>query len=347
MADKHILIVDDEPKVGLFLSRALEHASQDCRVSTAHCGEEALEILEQRHVDLLITDLRMPGVSGLDLIRWVRKMSPDTRTMLITAYGNEQIKAEAQHLDVSHYLTKPFGIKEFTQLVDGALAEGEMPTTGIVSISDQIFDFLVTRIERLLQETGALCVFVSDMQGQRLVEVGSADVLDGTMLLALLAGGFATSAELARRLGNDSAVNLFFQEGDTYDIYGSNVGDSLILALAFEKHAHKSRVGMVWLYTRRAVNDLQEMLADPTLQAPAQALETGFQSSMMDELDTAFDETPEAARPARPIPAGDSIGGPERAERPAVARPHDGQTRELLSMEDAITRGLLPSDFGT
>jgi CheY-like chemotaxis protein len=295
----------------------------------------------------LITDLRMPGASGLDLIRWVRKMSPDTRTMLITGYGNEQIKAEAQRLEVSHYLTKPFEVKDFTRLVAGTLEDCEMPTTGLVSISDQVFDFLVARIERLRQETGALCVFVSDMQGQRLVEVGHADELDATMLLTLLAGGFATSAELARRLGNDSAVNLLFQEGDTYDVYGSNVGDSLILALAFEKHAHKSRVGMVWLYTRRAVNDLQEMLADPTMQASAQELETGFQSSMMDELDTAFGGATEIARPARQPPSGGSVGGSERAEHPAVPRPHDGQARELLSLEDAIGRGLLPPDFGT
>ena len=104
---KHILIMDDEPKVAFFLRSALERSEGDFQVSTARSGEEALEVLDGSEVYLLVTDLRMPGLSGLELIRWVREASPQTRTILITAYSDNEVEAEARRLEAYRYITKP------------------------------------------------------------------------------------------------------------------------------------------------------------------------------------------------------------------------------------------------
>jgi CheY-like chemotaxis protein len=375
MVTRHVLIVDDEPKVGYFLRKALELSKRDCRVSTARTGEEALEILERDHVDLLVTDLRMPGVSGLDLMRWVKTRSPGTSTILITAYGNEEIKVEARRLEVYEYLTKPFNVKDFTQIVDGALKNLAASTPGYTIISDQTFEMVNERLERLCNETGAHCAFLADMQGQRLAEVGPVAGLDTTMLLTLLAGGFVTSAELARRFNRGRAANLLFQEGEDYDICSSNVGDNLLVALIFEKTTQKGRLGMVWLYTRRAITDLLSLLSSTENRGSNHALADDFGTSVMAELESAFDGSfagpasgPDAGSRAQPPSFGTEMPvisrssarsstradiGIERPYQPETVTPPAGKDREpsrqaaegLLTLEEAMARGLLPPGF--
>jgi CheY-like chemotaxis protein len=121
MTQRRILIVDDEQKVAFFLSQALERSNRNYDVTIAHSGEEAMEYLRETKVDLLVTDLRMPGISGLELVRWARTNSPKTRTILITAYGSTEVEAEANRLQTDHYIAKPFAIDVFTQAVQEAL----------------------------------------------------------------------------------------------------------------------------------------------------------------------------------------------------------------------------------
>lgn len=134
----HILIVDDEPKVAFFLGRALERYNRANQVTIAHSGEEALQILGTSEVDVLVTDLRMPGISGLELIRWARASSPRTRSILITAYGSEEIMTQAYDLNASRYITKPFDIQQFTRAVEEALllAEAECVLTNAQRLRD-------------------------------------------------------------------------------------------------------------------------------------------------------------------------------------------------------------------
>ena len=135
MTTRHILIVDDEPRVAFFLSKALEHADQEYRVSVAHSGEEALETLNRAPVDLLVTDLRMPGINGLELMRWVRASKPQTRTILITAYGNDEVETEAHRLEAYRYITKPFSLDAFTQVAQEALSDMAVSQPGMVVLS--------------------------------------------------------------------------------------------------------------------------------------------------------------------------------------------------------------------
>jgi CheY-like chemotaxis protein len=128
MAARHILVVDDEPAVALFMARAallmaraLKLANRNYCVSIAHSGEEALETLQRTPVDLLVTDLLMPGIDGLELIRQAQVVSPRTRAILITAYCDDQIEAEAHRLGVYRHLLKPFYIEELVQAVQEAL----------------------------------------------------------------------------------------------------------------------------------------------------------------------------------------------------------------------------------
>jgi CheY-like chemotaxis protein len=349
MTTSHILIVDDEPRVAYFLSKALEHSNQDYRVSVAHSGEEALDVLNRSSVDLLVTDLRMPGISGLDLIRWVRASSPETRTILITAYGNDEVEEEARRLEAYRYITKPFNLDDFTQAAQEALRDMAVSQPGLVVLSDESFEAITRELETLRNDVGAQCILMADMLGQRLAEVGVTKGINTATLLSLLAGGFATSSELARHFGSGQAINLNFHEGTRYEIYSANVGDNLFLAMLYERNIQASRIGLVWLYTRRTIERLLSILST-TQAAPAQSLSTDFGSSLMAELDTLFpgpqgQVEPHQQEKREHIGAAEvsQISPPMRVETKQVARIESEE--ELLDMEDAISRGLIPPNL--
>jgi DNA-binding response OmpR family regulator len=356
---KRILVVDDEQKVGFFLSRSLTMMSDRYQVETAESGEQALTILKDESIDLMITDLRMPGISGLDLIRWIHSSSPGTRVVLITAYGNERIETQAKQLDVYRYLRKPFNLDDFTEVVQGALSEGASSVPGMLAFSEERFEAITARIEALRKDINAQCIYLADMQGQRLSALGNTESLDDTLLLTLLAGGFATSSELARQFGSGDSVNLNFHESSRYDIYSANVGDTLIIAIVYDRRVQKSRIGMVWLYTRRAIEDLNALTADAGIFDSDEALDEDFGDSLMDAFDSAFSgatrddaessETPEQLPPqASTRQAFDVQPSRNRSDPPTPglkpAEEDEGEN-ELFSLEEAINQGVIPPDL--
>jgi two-component system, NtrC family, response regulator HydG len=118
--DARILVVDDAPDTLELLQRNL--ASQGGTVHTASGAADALALLESVPVDLVVTDVRMPGVSGLDLIRQVRTRHPGVELIVITGYATIEGAVEALQLGACDYLAKPFTDEELFQAVRRVLA---------------------------------------------------------------------------------------------------------------------------------------------------------------------------------------------------------------------------------
>lgn len=127
---KRILIVDDEPKVAFFLQLSLEELGGDYEVHRTDSAERALEEFSQCPYDLIVTDLRLPGIDGLELIDRLSTFHPTPRVILITAYGSDEIEREAYRRR-AQYFAKPFSIDEFIQAVK-RIFEAETPNAAIV-----------------------------------------------------------------------------------------------------------------------------------------------------------------------------------------------------------------------
>jgi DNA-binding NtrC family response regulator len=109
-----ILVVDDEPAQRQLLAGSL---GRDYTVVVAANGSEATQLMSRRNFDLLITDERMPGMNGLELIRWTKEHSPETPVIVLTAYGSLETAVEAMKLGAEEYLTKPLKSPEELRLV--------------------------------------------------------------------------------------------------------------------------------------------------------------------------------------------------------------------------------------
>jgi excisionase family DNA binding protein len=118
-----VLVVDDEQAVRDMLARTFQTADYD--VDTAPDGPAAIECLNSQGYDLLVTDIRMPGMDGLSVIREGRRMSADMPILVITGFSTEATAIEALNLGVSGYLTKPFRLQKVLQLAARALGEPE------------------------------------------------------------------------------------------------------------------------------------------------------------------------------------------------------------------------------
>jgi two-component system, NtrC family, response regulator AtoC len=108
----NVLLVDDEPDIGLAASEALRDAGH--RVTVAMSGAQALTLLTSQVFDIMICDVRLPGIDGLTLFRRARQESPDTTVILMTAFAAVQDAVAAVKEGAHDYLTKPFDIDEIT-----------------------------------------------------------------------------------------------------------------------------------------------------------------------------------------------------------------------------------------
>lgn len=115
---KKILIVDDEPTILLSLSYIL--SNKDTTVITCNTLEKAEEALSQYTFDLVIADIRMSGIQGiegLELLSYIKKLSPETAVIIMTAYGSDEIKKEAYGRGAFHYYEKPIDITQLLSKV--------------------------------------------------------------------------------------------------------------------------------------------------------------------------------------------------------------------------------------
>jgi len=115
----HILIVDDELSMREFLSILLER--EGYTATTAASADAALTLLDGKCFDLIISDVNMPGLNGIGLLERVKKLSPDTAVLMITAFSTTEQAVEAMKFGAYDYIAKPFKVEEIKLLVNNAL----------------------------------------------------------------------------------------------------------------------------------------------------------------------------------------------------------------------------------
>ncbi|MEA3476497.1 MAG: response regulator [Candidatus Cloacimonadota bacterium] len=119
MKNKSVLIVDDEKNIRLTIAQSL--VSMELETDTAVNGEEALTKLKEKEFGLILLDLKMPGMNGMEVLRNVREIRPDIRVIIITAYGTIESAVEAMKLGAVDFIQKPFAPREIRKLVSQVL----------------------------------------------------------------------------------------------------------------------------------------------------------------------------------------------------------------------------------
>ena len=113
---KRILVVDDDENIRAILAETLRNNNYE--IEDAESGEAALQKFKESDFDLIISDLMMPGIKGLDLITEVKKIREDVGFLLISAYGTVEKAVDAMKRGAFDFITKPFSISQIESRVE-------------------------------------------------------------------------------------------------------------------------------------------------------------------------------------------------------------------------------------
>jgi DNA-binding NtrC family response regulator len=179
-----ILVVDDEIDMQRLLKRSLE-PELECRVETASSGEMALKMLADERFDLVLADIKMPGMDGLELLQLIKREAPDITVVMMTAYGSIDTAVVAMKKGAYDFITKPFDRDEILLKLEKALERSTLLKANI----------------RLQKECGNFNVF-QDLVGKntRMKQVyETIQTVAKTDLTVLITGETGTGKDLASR----------------------------------------------------------------------------------------------------------------------------------------------------
>lgn len=291
MADvKQILVVDDHFEMLEFMRTVLQHSGRDYQVLAVPSAEEGMLELLRTPFDLLITDVRLPGMSGFDLIRRVRRARPELPVIMISGYGIEQGQKEAAALGVVHYFVKPLDSDLLLLTVQRTLF-GEpvveetpapeptpAPVAAAMPLSPSLPSALIAtinqRLHTLRNEISATYVLLADASGRIQTDSGIGKGLATPALLSTVAASLRHNQLLAEHLGNQDALTLQYQSGTKAELYAMSVGDAYQILIFFTAETRRGRVGTVWVFAQRLAKELLALLPTGSTALPVSSPET-------------------------------------------------------------------------
>ena len=288
MAASKVLIVDDEEDILWGLSGELSR--QGLEVMTASKGTEALDLLKKGKVDFLITDIRMPDISGVELLLKARELHPELKVIVMTAYGSEDIKNEVMRKGAISYLEKPFDFEQLLNLLKekekekGTLAEWEL-----------------TEVLQLLSMEGKTATIkVETSEGEGRIVMVEGEIYDSQL------GKLRGEEAFIKILGHVSAP---FQVSWEVEKPEKTI-EKPLYALLLEAIA-----GQEELQTKEALKELKELLEEEEKLAEMEGLELEGEKEEKEEEEEEFVEEP-FSTPPEPVvsEAGESEQDEEMIE---------------------------------
>jgi CheY-like chemotaxis protein len=285
MTIHRVLIVDDQREVRKVLRAGIESLGGNFKVIDVPSGEEAILIASQQSINLLVADIRLPGMSGLELFERIRRYNPSLKVILITGVPDPLLRRETARAGADAYFYKPIEMPDFLDTVERCLGvvetifppspdaksapdkTGEAPL-GTGGPSDSLS--LTEQLTRLLREWGVLAALLLDDSGRVQARAGNlpAAVSEQTLLSKIIIL-FNEAAELSRLLGMEPPKDGLYFRGAHVDLYLAHAdpkGHLVIFAPASSSDETRARViGSLWPAARKWAEALalQEAAAPP------------------------------------------------------------------------------------
>jgi hypothetical protein len=201
---------------------------------------------------------------------------------------------------------------------------------GILILSDERLAAITRQLANLRSDIEAQSIILADIVGDLITSVGPIKGMDLDSFIPLVAIGLAAASEM-RNYFNETELgfNVNYHEGERYAVYSANVGSELLLVMIYDHNVRKSKVGTVWYYSKRAIEDLLETLTPPEPiggELLAQIEKEILEKEGLDPFSAAMKAKPQVSRPEL-VPVG------------------LGEEGESFSLEEAIAQGLISPDL--
>jgi ActR/RegA family two-component response regulator len=313
---KQILIVDDDRELSRMLRATIELFDRSFKIVEVPSAEEAMLESRRNAFDLVIADIRLPGMDGLEMIRRIRKIHPATQAMIITGGGSPATESEAKNLNIVAYFSKPLNTNDFIGAVQRALGIESKPAPNaqaVMTYSPSLAD----RLSALRRDLGCLAVYLADLDAQIVARAGDVSAFDIEAMVRTIEVTFSASLKVCGMLGGLVPQNLHFFDGDEYDAYVLNVGQFYMLVMLFPGDIGARQMGQVARYGRLAADDMLNVLADSGALESARLREAQPDMGAPPTMEIVSPELPE---PIVLTPASDLQFEPAPAAEPEPAQ---------------------------
>jgi len=378
--EARVLIVDDQRDIARVLRTALELTNRGYFIVAVPSGEEAMLEIQRKEFDILITEYRLPGITGPELILKVRKKHHGMKAILITSNPVAEVKRDLREKGIEVLVgifEKPIDTTRFTAAVDAAvLGERAHKAQPVLMAEDPlgevpVFDesAMTETLSRLVGDLGCNGVMLADRKGRALLGQGQIDQsLRFSELAVLLAGNFTTTAQIAGYLGESASSAVHYYEGEWSDIYAISVGLHFFVSIVYPGGSQK-QMGPVLRFGRAAAQEMIDIIGPLALTTttitqraapgPEPAMGHGaFEGYVEDAAaDAQVEEAPQPKRKkTAPLPAVEidmdaldadlASGGEGNLDDfwSKAAEEHEVLADNSISREDAIALGLIPND---
>jgi CheY-like chemotaxis protein len=361
-----ILIVDDQRDIARVLKTSLDLLDRGYFIVDVPSGEEAMLEIQRKEFDVLVTDYRLPGMKGTELIGRARKRLPGLKAIVITGTNIEDVKHELGNTEIEAIFMKPIDTGSFTETVTRALLGEqviEAPSTdqeqwGVIPEFPE--EVVASQLSLLLRDLGASAIVLVDRAGRVLLMDGILDQsLRFSELAVLLAHNFTTTVEISNYLGDAPSSAIHYYDGNWHDIYALSVGMHFFLVIVFPGGSQK-QMGAVLRFGKPAAQEIADVVGLAVEEAAPEADDLAPIEETFEVLDADLEaELEEIPLPRRsktsPLPALDlDLDGldealsvvPDDADDfwDAAAGDASGLLDDAISAEEAMQLGLLSKD---
>lgn len=356
MAAKYrVLIVDDQQDVRNMLRVGVESLGSNFSVITVPSGEEAVLEISLQQFDLLVTDVRLPGISGLEVQRRLRTSRPDLKIILITGVLDPVIRRNVVDAGADAFFMKPIEIGDFLDAVERCLGivDDKMPESNLLQETDIPEDSITERLTKLRQDLDAFSAVLFDERGRVVVQAGEmpdGDVAVESLYPALMAG-FSAGMKVSHFLGATRPESLTYFGGTKYALFFAPISTSFALLVAVNAVQMDEQISHAVQFVYNALYDLQNILEHMGVpvrsEEPVPAVED-VDSIALDQED--IEEDLEEAPILDAIFENATAGADESEDLDAfwdsVAEDvsEDVSNADVLTYEQALQLGLTPDD---
>ncbi len=342
MPHYRILIVEDQREVGRLLRSALLTLEHELVVIELPSAEEAILDSTRNKVDLLVSDYRLPGMTGVDLLHKVRKNHPETKVILITGQTDPRIRKDVAESGADAFFIKPVPIADFLDAVERhlGLVDTILPPEPI-EVDDEVVPqpSLPDLLAGLRQDLSANTVILLNDTGRILARAGdfpnSKDELSITSSLLTL---HSTGKKVAAMIGQQVVSNWHVFNGGQYDLISAPVGTNHVMAIIGKSLAGEGQAVKTMELFILARKDIEQFIGESVTEIssvpeehaiPAEAIEQGER-----EMEPLFKDAKKKLKPAEVKEFWDNAADNQKA----LSNP------DMLSYEQARKLGLAPKD---
>jgi CheY-like chemotaxis protein len=263
MSGRRVLIVDNQRGVRRSLRSGLESLGEDFEIVEATSGEEALLVFAEAPAELLVTGVRLAGISGLELMQRLRQRQPKLKVILTAANPDARISQQALQAHANALISRPIEIADFIESVQRCLDDMEMAPLPAEQPGEPSGS-LSQHLEAQCQEMGAAATVLLDSSGEILGQAGEPAKAQAVLpLVPALLEALGASARLSQALEKPMPDDLLCYSGAKIDLFVAHIGKPYALLVVFDNATMGNTRARAARLVSSAVRDLEALLPQP------------------------------------------------------------------------------------